>query len=241
MILPINAFAFSYERSPAGSEITSPVTFNISATESEWGNGLNTDDFPYVCFLIQDSDSQALGVVATTNIIPWDGDEFTGVFTANIPVGTEVSGVFGQSMPDNSSCDTSGVATALTFEDAFGGVAFLIVAASTNSTWGSSNGFWGDSFSAGDVSDTLQASVQATGADIWPLFTFVGIAIAFVIGLLLVSMIQTTTQQNHFGKADKMVINPKGEEFIEHSVDDLEFKREYGQEKRKRGRPRKIV
>jgi len=39
------------------------------------------------------------------------------------------------------------------------------------------------------------------------------------------------------------IINPKGDDFIAHTAEDLEFKREYGAElpKRKRGRPRKTL
>lgn len=67
-----------------------------------------------------------------------------------------------------------------------------------NDTWGN-NGFWGASFTTNDVSETLEASVQATGAELWPLLVFVGIAIAFIVFLQLVFLV------NHSVKPKKVV------------------------------------
>jgi hypothetical protein len=105
----------------------------------------------------------------------------------------------------------------------------------TNALWGSSNGFWGSTTPL-EISETLQASVQATGVDIYPLLKFVGIPMAFLIALYLIWLINKTLTPE---KKKENIINPQGEEFIYHSADDLAFKNEYG--KRKRGRPRKIL
>jgi len=114
---------------------------------------------------------------------------------------------------------------------------YVACSESENATWGSANGFWGDDFSAGDIAQTMEASVQATGFNVWPLMTFVGIPIAFLIALYLIWLINKTLTPPK--KSDDSVINPQGKNFIYHSAEDLEFKREYGQVKRKRGRPRK--
>lgn len=123
--------------------------------------------------------------------------------------------------------------TTFTVDDTF----FVISAPISNSTWGTDNGFWGSTTPSTIISD-MTASVQDTGTNLWPLFAMVGIPVAFFIALMLVSLInnQLTPPKN---KKKDDILNEKGEEFISHSVDDLEFKREYGQTKRGRGRPRK--
>lgn len=225
------AYAFSYSRSPSGTEITSPVSFTFDITDTEWGNGINTATHPYVCLLIYETGG---GVVATTDFLEWSGGEVSGTVSATIPTETEITLVAGQSMPDNVTCDASGVATAQEFEDGFDSTIFTIITGSTNATWGSNNGFWGDTTPTEIIGD-MTAGVQNTGAQIWPLFAFVGVALAFGIAGLVVMNIKTQVKPSR-----KEIINPKGEEFIYHSAEDLEFMREYGQDKpRKRGRPRK--
>lgn len=54
-----------------------------------------------------------------------------------------------------------------------------------NDTW-AEGGLWGNSVSTDSVKDTLQASVQTTGAQLWPLLVFSGIALAFIIFLQVV-------------------------------------------------------
>lgn len=112
----------------------------------------------------------------------------------------------------------------------------LVSETSSNTTWGSDNGFWGDTTPTAIIGD-MEASVQATGANIWPLMAFVGIPIAFLIAIYLIWLINKTLTP--VKRSENEVINPNGEDFIYHSAEDLEFKREYGQVKRKRGRPRK--
>ncbi len=102
-----------------------------------------------------------------------------------------------------------------------------------NPTWGNSNGFWG-STTPTVIANDLKASVQSTGANIWPLLALVGIPMGFLIAFMLIRLInkELTPVQKPVEK--------KKEDFIYHSADDLEFKREYGKPvKRKRGRPRK--
>lgn len=61
---------------------------------------------------------------------------------------------------------------------------FDIINPNPENIWGNTgNGFWGDDFTAGALPSTLEASVQATGSEIWPLLIFSGIAIAFIIFL----------------------------------------------------------
>lgn len=114
---------------------------------------------------------------------------------------------------------------------------FYTILPPENALWGSSNGFWGSTTPL-DIAGTLQASVQATGVDIYPLLKFVGIPMGFLIALYLVWLINKTLTPVPEKKLGKTLDTDK-EEFIYHSADDLEFKREYGQVKRKRGRPRK--
>lgn len=96
---------------------------------------------------------------------------------------------------------------------------------SSNTTWGSNNGFWGETTPL-QIIGGMEASVQETGMNLWPLLVFVGIGLAFSIGGMLVINIKQNA-----GVGSKETINPKGEEFIEHSAEDLEFKREYGKRK----------
>jgi len=104
-----------------------------------------------------------------------------------------------------------------------------------NATWGSPNGFWGDTTPT-EIMGDMTASVQNTGAQIWPLFAFVGVVLAFGIAGLVVMFIKNSIKPT---TGRKEIINPGGTDIIYHSAEDLEFKREYGQPKRGRGRPRK--
>lgn len=85
----------------------------------------------------------------------------------------------------------------------------------SNSIWGSSNGFWGDDFTAVDVKESMQASVQATGVSIWPLFALMGIPLAFIIAYYLVDFMyysvylgQTSKISSQSPYLDKMVYRP---------------------------------
>lgn len=57
--------------------------------------------------------------------------------------------------------------------------------------WGEGkNGFWGSDFTPFDIKDQVAASVQATGGNVYPLLIFVGIPLAFIIGLAVVNFIR---------------------------------------------------
>lgn len=107
------------------------------------------------------------------------------------------------------------------------------IEAQQNQTWGSSNGFWGDNFTVNDIEDTLVASVQGTGANIWPLVALVGVPIGFLIAIwvstLINDSVSKTEPKRKRGRPRKTIINPDGEDFIYHSAKDLEFKREYAE------------
>lgn len=81
----------------------------------------------------------------------------------------------------------------------------------SNATWGG-DGFWGSAFTTDDVSDTLEASVQATGADLWPLLVFVGIAIAFIIFLQMVFLVNHSVKPKKF---DSEKFNKKADELTD--------------------------
>lgn len=113
---------------------------------------------------------------------------------------------------------------------------YTLVSQNNQSIWAGGNGFWG-STTAGDVAGSLTASVQNTGVNIYALISFVGIPLAFLLALWLISLInkQLTPPKKEEKKGQKY-------DFIEHTPQDLELQREYGHvEKRKRGRPRKTL
>lgn len=75
---------------------------------------------------------------------------------------------------------------------------------STNTTWGNDNGFWGDSFSIPDIKNNMQASVQATGVSIWPLFALLGIPIAFILAYYLLDFIYYSVIMGQSSKLSSM-------------------------------------
>lgn len=241
------AYAFTYDRTPTGTEIQNPVTLSITFSDlcggSEFANTCGSD-VNYWGFYIDDyltGEGKIQGCYASTTL---SGEE---TYT-NLPVddyrfvmliGWENIGDCGD--VNLSTWESGWTSGPNPLEGGTGSfdVAFSVVAGSSNATWGSNNGFWGD-VTTSDIKDSLQASVQATGFNIWPLFAFVGVALAFGIAGLVVYQIRQSVAVNTGNK--KEIVNPGGSDFIYHSAEDLEFKRNYGSEepvKRKRGRPRK--
>jgi len=242
------AYAFTYNRTPAGSEIQNPVTVSISFTDlcggTEFANTCGSE-VQYWGFYIDDyltSQGKIQGCYASTTLS--GSEEYT-----NLPV-DDYRFVMLIGWSDISDC---GDVNASTWESGWtsgpnpleGGtgsfdIAFSVVEGSTNQTWGSNNGFWGDT-SVGDVTTAMEASVQATGVNIYPLLTFVGIPLAFLLAGFLIYLINKQLTPVTTGK--KEIVNPGGDDIIYHSAEDLEFRRNYGQEtpKRKRGRPRKVL
>jgi len=230
-ILPSYASAFTYERTPTGTEITSPVSINLTFEQADLS--FDSDEgYEKWCILAYDDFSN---VYSSQTVLKTAYPQIGNNLILNIPVGTVIQLVLAHGVLSGDDCsnDQNGIAFVDSLE--VGANVFTIIA-SSNNLWGSSNGFWGDT-TPSDITDTLQASVQATGLNIWPLIMFVGIPVAFLIAIYLLWLINKTLTPSK--KSDDNVINPQGENLIYHNVDELEFKREYGQVKRKRGRPRK--
>lgn len=82
------------------------------------------------------------------------------------------------------------------------------------SIWGEgNNGFWGAGFTAIDLKDQVAGAVGATGNNIYPLFIFVGIPLAFLIFLAVMNFIrQGVPEQKTF---DSKRFNKKADELGE--------------------------
>lgn len=109
----------------------------------------------------------------------------------------------------------------------------------TNITWGS-NGIWGTEVTGVDVQEDIVASVQTTGANLWPLLTFAGVALAFILFLQLVFLTDKSIKPIKSPVFDKEKFNSKANEL------DAFYKKTGNADpavieviKRKRGRPRK--
>jgi len=230
-----SAYAYFYSRTPAtadGSEInqdTLEIVFQISESEA---TTLGWQGNSFVCAAITDP---------LHDINPGDCEylifDTDITFIINLINGGQYDSIYicdqnKVSFDDDDVCGVNG----FFIDQEFNEFNLFTVSISDNQTWGSNNGFWGDTTPSVIVSD-MQASVSETGVNIYPLITFVGIPVAFLIALYLIWLINKTLTP--VKKSDENVINPHGENFIYHSASDLEDKREYGQVKRKRGRPRK--
>lgn len=90
-----------------------------------------------------------------------------------------------------------------------------------NSTWGGDNGMWGSVTTAESI-ENVASGVVATGAELWPMLAMAGIAIAFLLGLAFINFINQSVETPTPKKTAKK------EDFIYHSAEDLEFKRNYG-------------
>jgi len=109
-----------------------------------------------------------------------------------------------------------------------------------NGIWNSDNGFWG-STTALEIGGTLQAGVQNTGADLWPLLIFLGVSLAFIIFLQVVFLTKKSVKPSNKKDFDPAAFNKKADELEEF------FSKTGGASdeivetitKRKRGRPRK--
>jgi len=115
-------------------------------------------------------------------------------------------------------------------------------ATSTNNTWGNDAGFWGDDFSTPELKDTLTASVQATGGDLWGLLVFAGVALAFIIFLQVVFLTKKSVKPTNKKEFDPVAFDKKADELEEFysktgGADPVLVE----QIKRKRGRPRKTI
>jgi len=230
--LVMSANAYTYDRQPTGTQINNPVTVNASFTKTE--AGIVNDN--YVC-LSAEGWAQNTYILSQNSVLV-TGENITGAFTFDFPIGSEIEIIQVASSP-NSDCnyDTWNEASLL-LEGVFNGsVIFTVTESQTANIWGGSNGFWG-STTVSDVTETMTASVQTTGTNIWPMIKYMGIAMAFLFAYYLIYLINIQlTPSKKEEKKEKTV------DIIYHSADDLEFKRNYGQElpKRKRGRPKKVL
>lgn len=88
----------------------------------------------------------------------------------------------------------------------------------TNQTWGD-DGFWGASVTTEDVKNDMVASVQATGANLWPMLIFLGVVLAFAIfGYLVTSIKDSVRPQNRRRRSktfDPVSFNRKADELQE--------------------------
>jgi len=235
------AYTVDFIENDLGGGITQYV-FNIDSLLLSDIPGSSPGEFVCLTPFNQTLDSENSGTGDIHTIDPTAHALDTGAFnftfnSDDVPPG-EYTNIYIQSQPiEGSECtnaSANGFLELITGNPIFS--TLPIIEENTNETWGSPNGFWGDTTPSAIIGD-MEASVQATGVNIWPLMTFVGIPIAFLIALYLIWLINKTLTPPK--KSDENVINPQGENFIYHSAEDLEFKREYGQVKRKRGRPRK--
>lgn len=87
-----------------------------------------------------------------------------------------------------------------------------------NQTWGD-DGFWGASVTTEDVKNDMVASVQATGANLWPMLIFLGVVLAFAIfGYLVTSIKDSVRPQNRRRRSktfDPVSFNRKADELQE--------------------------
>jgi len=234
------AFAYTYTREPSGTDINNPVTFTITLDDvSELGTDILTGGDAWGFEIYSENPPNIL-----SNCVPIT--ETYLQFTTNLPVGNyQGVGISGNSA---ANCDTSR-STSGDFEPEpyTGDTIFSVLASENNSSiWQSNNGFWG-STTISDVTTSMEASVQATGINIYSLLKFMGLPILFTIALLLIHMINDQLSNKKAtksitnpvlvkrkrGRPRKTIINPTGSDFIEHSFNDLEFKRNYGSSKDK--------
>jgi hypothetical protein len=219
------AHADSYSRTPSGSGTYQEMTFNVTIDDL---SSCITDWSIYVVNMSPFTDHQIgenvpVAENSHTFVVQFD----TAYDVIQVTAGCD--GVGGSL----SSLEYIFYATPLFHTEPY--VAPVVV---TN-LWGSNNGFWG-STTPSVIAGDLEASVQATGANIWPLIAIVGIPVGFLIALWLVMLINKELTPIKETKKEKKY------DFIYHSADDLEFKNNYGKDpnvivKRRRGRPKKII
>jgi len=130
--LPFTSFAFTYDRSPAGSSITSPVSFTFSATNSDelyTGGGGSTTTHPYWGIYVDNDD-----VGFFTNCVLYtDLDE---TFILDLPVG-DYFGVKIDVGTDQVDCeDTAGTDGAELEAYTWPSVLFSVVESASSSVLG---------------------------------------------------------------------------------------------------------
>lgn len=100
----------------------------------------------------------------------------------------------------------------------YAGVSFSDVDPNGNQTWGN-GGIWGSANTTESVREDLVASVQATGANLWPMLIFLGVVLAFAIFGYLLTSVNTSVKPKNARRASKtfdpVQFNRKADELME--------------------------
>jgi hypothetical protein len=181
-----NAFTFNY--SPTGDNITSPVTFNVSFDLSE--SGILTDT--YWCLTIDNAFDLDF---YSNNTYPVNAGLNSGTFVFDLPVGLKIRMVYLVSLAGDLPCNADNWNEANLsfyevlvppfdplFETTF---LFEVIEIINGNLWGG-GGFFGSTISPNDIKTDVQASVIETGANLWGLLVFLGVSLAFIIFMQVV-------------------------------------------------------
>jgi hypothetical protein len=227
-------YAYTYTRDTNKTEEYTPLTISVSFRESDVSSTFVGDSAWCVIMYGQDGwyAPRELPIINT-------GEPYSGTFTYDLPIGEVITDVYAYGMPDPNVCtDVGSGGGAMEFEG-YGFTQFTVLA---NNIWNSENGFWG-STTPGAIIGDMTASVQNTGANLWPLLAFVGVPIAFIIALYLIFMInQTLTPEKKKDEFSIDEFNKKADELQAFYSKTGESGAGYDYStvvKRKRGRPRK--
>jgi len=182
------AHAYTYQR-PAGTQFNTGIDFGAITVALDQNDlvagGIAINTWSYLCVQAQSDTNTAFSDVMSNQ----GSDVFSGMPTIYaIPDGNYETVSFRFS--DNANC--LGSNAFLTVEGGINTTIFTIgnpPVPPSNATWGSPNGFWGETTPAVMIDD-MSASVQDTGANVWPLFAFVGIPVGFAIAGYLIFMIK---------------------------------------------------
>lgn len=222
VIIPSVSLAYDYSRSPSGSGSYDSIDFTVDATVCQFNPSNDIDAFS---ILVWDLDTEQY---VESNISSGLSDTVT-ISGVNANVGAVEIQRYYLGVPSGTCAEVEG-----DYEN----TSFTLIIGTPSGIWSGSNGFWG-STTVSDITDSLQASVQATGANIYPLLTFVGIPLGFLIAGFLVYLInRTLTPEKETVINSNLEIVPKKKrgrrkkyDLIYHSAEDLEFRRNYGRSK----------
>ncbi len=206
LILPINVNADSFSRSPSGTGIYPNVVYTVTIDDIE--NiclGLNPNN---TYWNISSQDINNIDFVTSNEQYPLT--QTTGIFTLSGNI---------EAIQTIANCgnidDGINIGTGGNIEYNANNILFTLDQNVTTNIWGTNNGFWGDDFSTVDIKDSLQASVQATGVSIWPLFYLIGVPLAFILAYYILDFLyysiylgQTSKISSRWPYLDKMVYLP---------------------------------
>jgi hypothetical protein len=211
VLVPHNAFAFSYDRQPLGAEIDDPVimTVTTSATDldNEYVNGYDdcvnngTIGFCYVTARLSGLvDENSFDAFANCEILTETETEYSFIFQ-NLPNDFFVNAVE-ISYNTDSTCEPS-----FSFGMPATGDSFLV---NKTPVQPPNNGYTpprfdllGSTSILASVGGALDNGVKETGVSLWPLFAFLGVSLAFIIALQLSVFTQRTMGKNSDNKKTK--------------------------------------